>query len=219
MGAPKELILKLLERLPADCFVETGTFMGGTTEWAASHFQKVITIEVNPEISRTTSRRLAHLINIEFVIGNSAEVLPTIAKRLAGATVFWLDGHYCGPGTGADIDECPIVAEVEALKSCVNPIILIDDARCFLGPPPPPHKSEHWIGIDDLFNLLWKNFPNHVTTILDDVVVCVPKMLKPVLDEDWHSNFAERYPFSSTQSGVFPRLTNFARRVLARLGN
>lgn len=59
MGAPKELILKLLERLPADCFVETGTFMGGTTEWAASHFQKVITIEVNPEISRTTSRRLA----------------------------------------------------------------------------------------------------------------------------------------------------------------
>lgn len=207
MGVPEQLVQQLAAAGSADCFIETGTFHGGTTSWAAKHFGRVVTIEINPELSAKTASNLGHPQNVEFLVGDSAELLPKIASKLERPAVFWLDGHYCGPGTGDTSCECPIIAELEAAAASPAPIILIDDARCFLGPPPPPHDPSQWINIDQIFRFISKRLPQHTTTIQDDVIISVPSKLKSILDKDWLLKFDERYPsFQRQPPGVIRRV-------------
>jgi hypothetical protein len=194
MGVPKSLVLRLLGARAIPNFVETGTFRGGTTLWAAKHFQNVVTIEINPELSREVAARPDCAANIQFLVGDSATLMAEVVAGLCGSAVFWLDGHYCGPGTGDPSAECPVMGELEALRAATDPIIMIDDARCFLGPPLPPHNRADWVSIDDLYRFFIQHFPWHTTTLVDDVIVSVPRDLKPVLDQDWLEHFERRYP-------------------------
>ncbi len=206
MGVPQGLVLRFLSAQSIPNFVETGTFRGGTTLWAAQHFKTVITLEINPEFSRAVSSRPDCPKNIEFLIGNSANLMTQVIDRLEGSAVFWLDGHYCGPGTGDASAECPIMEELAAITKATDPIILIDDARCFLGPPPPPHDPRHWVCIDDIYRFIIENFPNHITTVHDDVIISIPKCLKQQLDADWLSHFDERFLPKSTRPSLFKRI-------------
>lgn len=208
MGVPQGLVLRFLAARSIPNFVETGTFRGGTTLWAAKHFKKVVTLEINPEFSRAVASRPDCPKNIEFMVGDSAKLMPQVVERLEGSAVFWLDGHYCGPGTGDASAECPIMEELAALTKAIEPIILIDDARCFLGPPPPPHDPRHWVSIDDIYRFLIENFPDHTTTVHDDVIISVPKGLKPQLDADWLSHFEERFLPKAVKPSLLKRLMN-----------
>jgi len=189
---PKQLVLDIVREAPVPNFVETGTYKGGTSFWAATVFKNVYTIEIDPFISKETSERPDCPSNIKFFVGNSKDVLPQIVKGLIGQTFFWLDGHWCWGAGGKDM-ECPLLEEIEAIKMSKDPIIFIDDARCFLGPLPPPHNAEDWPRIDEIFALLKLNFPFHHTTILDDVIVCFPEQLKAVMDREWVENFGNRF--------------------------
>lgn len=194
MGIPRGLILRLLSATAIPNFVETGTFQGGTTFWAAKHFQNVVTIEINPELSRAVAERPDCPANIRFLVGDSATLMPEVVAGLSGSAVFWLDGHYCGPGAGDPSAECPVMGELEGLCAATDPIIMIDDARYFLGPPIPPHNPAHWVSVDDLYRFFIQHFPGHTTTLIDDVIVTVPKHLKPILDQDWLEHIDERFP-------------------------
>ena len=214
MGVPQSLVLRFIRAHNIPNFIETGTFKGGTTLWAAKHFQKVITLEINPEFSRAVAERPDCPKNIQFLVGDSAKLLREVVNGLSGQGVFWLDGHYCGPGTGDATAECPIMEELEALRSAEDPIILIDDARCFLGPPPPPHDPRHWVSIDEIYRYLIVHFPNHMTTVHDDVIISIPKVLKPQLDEDWLSHFDERFSYQLTKPSLGRRIINKVFRIL-----
>jgi hypothetical protein len=215
MGIPEQLLLKLVALDPHPVFVETGTFQGGTTFWAAKHFNKVVTIEVKPEFSRAVAEKPDCPKNIQFLVGSSAQLLPTVIPELAEPAVYWLDGHYCGPGTGGESAECPIIDELRALITAKRPIILIDDARCFLGPPPPPHDPTQWPSIDEIWRFLLREFPEHVTTIVDDVIISVPKDLKSVLDQEWIEQFATRFPQPPATSAS--RLRRAVKSIWIRL--
>lgn len=192
---PKDLVLQFLEKRPIDNFIETGTFRGGTSFWAANHFQKVYTIEIDAELSKSTASNPLCPKNIEFLVGNSKEVLPQLmASGITGSCLFWLDGHWCSGGGGKD-EECPLLDELEAIKSAQDSIILIDDARCFLGPLPKPHDSTHWPRIDQVFKKITETFPNHHFTIQDDVILVLPAAYLPVFDEEWVNNFHTRFSF------------------------
>ena len=41
MGIPREIVLELAQISSASTFVETGTYQGGTTKWAAGQFEVV----------------------------------------------------------------------------------------------------------------------------------------------------------------------------------
>ena len=50
-------------------------------------------------------------------------------------TVFWLDGHYSGPGTGKseNYGECPVIQEIKLISTLsVKPLIIIDDISLFM---------------------------------------------------------------------------------------
>jgi|SRR6185312_6415257 len=200
-GIPKKIVLDFLRTENIGCFVETGTHIGSTAFWAAGNFKKVYTIEIMEELSKQVSQRPDCPKNINFYAGSSLEVLPRIVKELDSNSIFWLDGHYSGPGTGGNENECPVMDEIKIISACKDALVLIDDARCFYGPPPKPHNAAHWPGISTVLEQLTKYFPGHYITIVDDVIFCVPARLKKILDDDWYSNYDERFAAAPVQQG------------------
>jgi hypothetical protein len=188
---PKDLVTRITKEIKFDNFVETGTYQGGTCFWAANHFKKVFTIEIDPIQSRSTASKPDCPGNIEFLVGNSKDILPQLAQKLIGRSFFWLDGHWCGGG-GKD-EECPLMQELEAIRNLRDPVIFIDDARCFLGPLPEPHDAAHWPGIDEIFYKLHEYFPDHFNTIQDDVIMSVPRDVAKIINADWKEKYYARF--------------------------
>lgn len=81
-----------------DLAVETGTFKGDGTRVMADNFKKVKTIELDPTLHRETSKKLKEegYTNIEFLLGDSGEVIDTLTKSLKEPTMFYLDAHWSG---------------------------------------------------------------------------------------------------------------------------
>ena len=109
--------------------------------------------------------------------------------------------------------------EIRIASACKNAVVLIDDARCFYGPPPLPHKADQWPLIVEIFSQLNKYFPNHYVTIVDDVIFCVPVKFKKVLDADWLKHFTERFlnqgvPPKQTDNSVFEKLKSIFQVLL-----
>jgi hypothetical protein len=188
---PKDLVTRIARETKFDNFVETGTYQGGTCFWAAGHFKKVYTIEIDPAQSKSTASKPDCPKNIEFLVGNSKDLLPQLAPKLNGRSFFWLDGHWCGGG-GKD-EECPLMEELDAIRELKDAVIFIDDARCFLGPLPEPHDASHWPGIDDIFYKLHELFPANFTTIQDDVIMSVPRDVAKIINADWKEKYYARF--------------------------
>lgn len=202
---PKSLVLKFHQFKPIDNFIETGTYLGGTTFWAAEHFSKVYTIEIDENLSKAAASKPGCPKHIEFLVGDSKTVLPALMRRgLEGTCLFWLDGHWCMGGGGKE-EECPLLDELAAIQSKQDSIILIDDARCFLGPLPPPHESSHWPRIDEVFKKITELFPTHRFTIMDDVIVVLPPEYVPVFDAEWKSGFQQRF-FPKVEKSLVSRI-------------
>ena len=204
-SAPKNLITSICEKTEIKNFIETGTYKGGTALWAASLFQHVYTIEIDAETSTKVKESENCPKNIEFIVGNSRDQLPLLIQRITGRSFFWLDGHWCWGDAGIE-DECPLLEELGAIAAMHDAIIFIDDARCFLGPPPAPHIAEKWPKIDEIFALLHQQFPDHTTTIIDDVIISYPKDVKKVIENYWKDTFDERYNQPAVQQDKEPTI-------------
>jgi len=206
---PKELVLSIIRNTDIDNFVETGTYLGHTTFWAAHYFKKVYTIEISPKISKQTALTSDCPKNIDFIVGDSRLEMPKLVRNLNGRSFFWLDGHWCSGAGGKDA-ECPLMDELKAISACEKPVIFIDDARCFLGPLPAPHNYEDWPTIDEIFTFCKNHFPNSYTTIIDDVIICVPEEVKPSVYNYWQTTFAKRY---NQLVAIIPPKSFFEREV------
>jgi hypothetical protein len=204
---PRNLVTKFQQSGNLKNFIETGTFKGATAFWAAGVFEKVYTIEIDPERSRLTASQPGCPSNIEFLIGNSADVLPGLLKKVSGRSAFWLDGHWCNTSEEGKDNECPLMDELKSMVHLQDALIMIDDARAFLGPLPPPHQATHWPRIHEIFAFFAANFPAHFTTIADDVIYAIPPDLMPVFDADWISRYDQRFGVSRNWmqkiSGIF----------------
>ena len=94
---------------------------------------------------------------------------------------------------GGKDEECPLMDELKALVSLQDSIILIDDARCFLGPLPPPDNASDWPRIDEIFSIVKTSFPNHHATIIDDVIVICPSDAQVFVDKYWQETYNKRF--------------------------
>jgi hypothetical protein len=172
---PHQLSRDLRDRLGLERAVETGTYRGASARILASIFPEVLTIELDPELHRRAARRLAAVPGITAVEGNSRDRLAPLvdAKR---PTLYWLDGHWSGGATAGHDEECPVLDELHALANGhQDDCVLIDDARLFLAPPPPPHKPEQWPSYDELVDGIYAGHAAHHVEVVHDVVVAVPQ--------------------------------------------
>jgi hypothetical protein len=206
-GIPKRLVTLIKEHFAIDTFVETGTFKGQTASWAAGLFSEVYTIENSEELFGLLEKTLNNYKNIHKIFGNSASELEEIDAEIKNPAIFWLDAHWCGGNTYGAIDPCPLLKEIMIIQqSELNHIILIDDARLFLKPPPEPQDPDYWPGIKEITILLNKR-DNYYTFVCEDVIVSMPVSGKSALKSYFNKIHLTEFP----RGGIISNL-NFACR-------
>ena len=172
------LVIQLRETYGINTFVETGTYYGDTAIWAARYFRKVYTVEASPKYYQISRQSLRQYANIDCRHGVSPGVLHEIIRELEGSACFWLDAHWSSGDTAGSGSECPVLGEIEAITSSVfEHFVLIDDARYFLSPAPPPHHADHWPSISAVIEALDRNHQCYIV-VVNDVIVAVPLFAK-----------------------------------------
>jgi predicted nucleotide-binding protein (sugar kinase/HSP70/actin superfamily) len=172
--------------LVTECFIETGTFLGQTTENSAkAGFKVVKSIEVSHRLYLQALDRFKESDNsIQLYHGSSREVLFSVINSKL-KTVFYLDGHY--QANEADeqdnISECPLLEELQIILSFnweTLPVIIIDDAILFTYEESKRKEfvktarlnPEHWPSIKQIEEILGEKYRivDH-----DDRLYCIPK--------------------------------------------
>lgn len=215
MGPPPELVLFLARESGAGRFVETGTFRGATARWAAGHFAAAVTIEASEELFRAAKTNLADLANLAVVHGESGRVLREQVPAWREPVLFWLDAHWSGGPTFGVESECPLLAELAAIDaSPVDHVILVDDARCFVSPPPRPHRASEWPGLTQVTAALAANGRRFVA-LWDDCFVAVPTRLQ-ARTSDWLQDRATEAQRQAGSPSWRERLRLVRRAVFSR---
>jgi hypothetical protein len=200
-GAPHTLVRLLRDRFNITTFVETGTYLGQTTRWAASVFAKVVTIEMSPQVHAQVLPQLQQLDNVTSLLGNSADLLPQVLRQCKGPVLFWLDAHYSGGITGGETNECPLLEELRTIVNAdIGPYILIDDARFFVQPPPPPHDAEQWPALPDIIDVLRTRESRPYLALVEDIILAVPEAAKSAIADYTRLPAHLRVPLRSSPS-------------------
>lgn len=125
-------------------FVETGTYLGDMVELQKNNFANVYSIELGKDLHAKATKRFKKDSNVEIIQGDSGKMLFELVPKLNGPAIFWLDGHYSAGITAKGDKDCPVFEELDAIFE-VKPsehVILIDDARCFVGKDDYPTIAE-----------------------------------------------------------------------------
>lgn len=161
----RKTLLAYKRRYDIRVLIETGTFLGDMVYAMRGVFSKIVSIELDRELHARASQRLSKLKHVQLLLGDSAELLPSVLQSIHEPALFWLDGHYSGPGTARSTEDTPIVREL----SCVlmhnrrNHVILIDDAREFTGRADYP-------SVEKLTEITLGLNPAASVTIADDII-------------------------------------------------
>jgi hypothetical protein len=171
--ALRDMGLALRDELNITTFIETGTYKAATSKWAATEFKKVVTIEAHEKFYNRALRTFADKKNVRCVFGDSLVELPKVIKRLRKPTILWLDAHKCRFEDSLTASECPLIDELKAIRDTgVRHIIMIDDARMFIEPPPEPYDSTQWPTLEEVKAVLPDNY---AVKIWHDAIIAVPQ--------------------------------------------
>ncbi len=120
---------------PAATWVETGTFLGQTTELLSKYATRVYSIEPEPKLFSRAQQLFSNQQHVELLNGTSEEILPKLLPRISGDVNFWLDGHYSAGLTFKGVQDTPILDELACIGRYIDKLgkicVLVDDIRCF----------------------------------------------------------------------------------------
>lgn len=167
-------ILEQAKKNNIETFIETGTYLGDTTNAVSDYFSKIYTFEITAELVEMARKRFADKKHIEVIHGDSGAELKNILPKINEKTIFWLDGHYSEGFVHAkkyNLDT-PIVKEIETIFTSnikdFDNVILIDDAFEFDG-------SRGYPTIDELRKLV-NTFTNRYDVFVKyDIVYIIPR--------------------------------------------
>jgi hypothetical protein len=151
-------------------WVETGTYLGQTTELLSKNSKRVYSIEPSEALYLQAHRYFKNFSNVEILRGESEKILPKLLPQLSGDINFWLDGHYSEGITYKGAQTTPILDELECISENLhrfnNVCILIDDIRCF---NPSLNEFSGYPSVNVLVN--WSNRHNFFWKIEHDIFV------------------------------------------------
>jgi hypothetical protein len=129
---------------PAATWVETGTFLGQTTQLLSKHADRVYSIEPEPKLFARAQKLFSDLKHVEILNGASEDVFPELLPRITGDVNFWLDGHYSAGITFKGRQDTPILDELACISRHIDKFgkvcVLVDDIRCF-NPRTPEYST------------------------------------------------------------------------------
>lgn len=165
-------IAKIKNRFNLNTFIETGTYHGDMVMANIPLFEHLISIELDKSLASKAKDRFRNYSKVEILQGNSKNVLSKILKHSHASILFWLDGHYSGPGTAKSDVDTPILDELRAIRRNIpnNFAIMIDDARLF-------NDYNGYPSLKFIKNLINFWFPNHSLDIKNDLIIISPTLL------------------------------------------
>ncbi len=175
----RKTILDTAKRFNANAvFIETGTYMGDTVEFVKNHFSKVFSIELSQDLAAKAKERFEQDPNVSIVQGDSTTALADILALIDVPSVLWLDGPYSSEFwvgdqyvvTAKGEKETPILEELRQVANhgVKNHLVLIDDARLFVGESDYPTLKE-------LKGFVQSNFPGHIMIVKNDIIRIIPR--------------------------------------------
>jgi hypothetical protein len=135
---------------------------------------------LSEELARNTKTRFEKDKNVTIIHGDSGVELFTLFKKFSYPVLFWLDWHYSSEFqvgdryiiTAKSDKQTPIENELMAILSQPsNHIILIDDARLFVG-------ENDYPSIRQIRKICKLHKVNYQVDINDDIIRLFPKSLK-----------------------------------------
>ena len=177
----RSLVNFIKKAIPLDVFVETGTFLGDTIEVVQDCFSEIHTVELSLEYFEKAQARFIERAHINLIHGESVAMMTELAPMLRERSVlYFLDAHWCvAADTAGALSQCPLLAELQAIGNLNNDsVVLIDDARLFLAPPPPPHEISHWPSFHQITLCLLSISSEHELMVVNDVIVFFPRQAK-----------------------------------------
>jgi hypothetical protein len=166
----KQEVLRMYgKRFGITTFVETGTYLGDMIFALQDDFESLSSIEIADNLYNDAMKRFKENSSVHIIHGDSGEKLAEVVHSLNVPSLFWLDGHYSGGGTGKGAKETPIYKELEAIfSSDLKHVIVIDDARLFVGTHDYPKLTE-------LESFVVGRRPNYIFSVENDSVRIIPK--------------------------------------------
>ncbi|MFN8369816.1 MAG: hypothetical protein U0T83_04220 [Bacteriovoracaceae bacterium] len=181
-----ELVLELKRLSNLNIFVETGTFKGDSLELVEPYFNTLYSCELNETHFQYAKDRFKKSNKVKISKTNSPQFLTDINYVYDGKpTFFWLDAHFMSQSKkDTDLDKCPLLDELNSINQIDSEsVILIDDARYFLSPPPFPNNFRNWPDFTTLIKKLFSLSSNHNLVVFNDVLVFYPSKIKNELFE------------------------------------
>jgi len=144
---------------------ETGTYKGDMVEAQKKIFKKIFSIELGVDLFNKATKRFINDKNVTIFQGDSGKMLSEVLLEINEPAIFWLDGHYSAGDTARGDKDCPIYGELDAIidSKKFNHIILIDDAREFIGKGDYPT-------IDKLTEYIKNKNEQYDVEIKDDII-------------------------------------------------
>ena len=138
-GLPAPYVVKIEVLLrrgdPEATWIETGTYLGETTEVLGRRATHVYTIEPAAALAERARGRFQNRPNITVLEGTSESMLDPALEGIQGDVSFWLDGHFSSGPTFQGASDTPIVDELQTIERHLarlgRIVILVDDIRCF----------------------------------------------------------------------------------------
>lgn len=216
-----ELARLLRDHLDLDVFVETGTFEGVAIQRVRPLFDEIHSIELSEAYFEQASARFAGDDAIRLYHGDSATTLMELAPALANrAVLYWLDAHWCvAEDAAGERSQCALLRELAALRRLnATSALLIDDARLFLAPPPHPHDASEWPSLQDVLDALRQLSDEHELMVLNDVIICYPRAIRPALSEHARRQGVDVLASAAKTSALAQELTAVRAAADERLG-
>ncbi|OGH88684.1 MAG: hypothetical protein A3J93_01140 [Candidatus Magasanikbacteria bacterium RIFOXYC2_FULL_42_28] len=141
----KERIIKKYRRqFGINTLVESGTFLGDMIAATLQNFKRLYSIEVSSKLAIQAKQRFDAEKKVTIIEGDSGKVMASLLQQINEPVLFWLDGHYSAGITGKGELETPIYKELDTILNhqIKNHIVLIDDARLFVGKDDYPTLAE-----------------------------------------------------------------------------
>jgi hypothetical protein len=170
------VVREMARRYKTRQMVETGTYQGEMVAACRKAFERIVTVELDGPLFRRAQQLFAGDSRVTVLHGDSAHLLPEILADVTAPCLFWLDGHYSGEGTSkADtLDDgtelhTPIREELRLILGhpIKNHVILIDDARAFLGAYSCPT-------LDELREMVARHGQNYEMSVKYDAIRLLP---------------------------------------------
>jgi hypothetical protein len=182
-----ELLTVFASRVTFSTFVETGTFRGDSVAVVQGRVARIISIESDALLATEAMARFSSDPSVHIVHDSGAAAIRALSQSLADQDVlYWLDAHWCAMTEGPEPadSQCNLLDEIAAIgKISHRSVVLIDDARYLLSPPPSPHDPAQWPNLQAVLHALNLLSSTHEVAVVNDVIVYFPTSLAGLIRE------------------------------------